>query len=82
MILENTKIDLFNFNNMAKADNLFNSMIRLMKLNKELGAYEQQEKDAMFLESETHHLLPLIQAKIKKINEKIDTIWSYWFIEN
>jgi len=67
---------------MAKADNLFSSMIRLMELNKELGWYEQQEKDALFLESKTHHLLPLIQAKIKNLNQEIHRIWSYWFIEN
>lgn len=67
---------------MAKSDNLFKDMIKLMELNKELGCYEQQEKDSLFIESKTHHLLPLIQAKIKEINESIDRIWSYWFIEN
>ena len=67
---------------MAKSDNLFQDMIKLMKLNKELGAYEQQEKDALFLESNTNHRLPSIQRKIKDLNEKIDELWSYWFIKN
>ena len=67
---------------MAKSDRLFKDMVKLMELNKELGAYEQQEKDALFLESKTHHLLPLIQAKIKALNEDIDIIWTYWFIDN
>ena len=67
---------------MAKSDNLFKDMIKLMELNKELGTYQQQEKDALFLESKTYHLLPLVQARIKELNENIDTIWSYWFIKN
>ena len=67
---------------MAKADKFIPEMIKLMELNKELGAYQQQEKDALFLESKTHKLLPLIQAKIKDLNEEIDRLWTYWFIDN
>ena len=67
---------------MAKADRLFNDMGKLMHLKYQLGMYVQQEKDALFLESKTHNLLPLIQAKIKVLNEDIDRLWTYWFIDN